>query len=190
MHPAGIEPASRGFWVPTLPLSYRCIWQLRRVGIEPTTTRTVSPRALPFELPSLQGMYRYRSQHMPGVEGDRIWTYPEDLTLLFHRAALRITRRILTLISVGNLSIPRLFRISLSLFAPLQDAFLLIRRLSLRDLLPRKQAFISWTNESNMAVCIFFIYSHQTSIYPSKILSAPQKHSARPLSKYIRIVEK
>ena len=28
-------------------------------------------------------------------------------------------RRILTLISVGNLSIPRLFRISLSLFAPL-----------------------------------------------------------------------
>ena len=47
------------------------------------------------------------------VEGDRIWTCPEDLTLLFHRAALHITRRILTLISVGNLSIPRLFRISL-----------------------------------------------------------------------------
>lgn len=169
MHPAGIEPASRGFWVPTLPLSYRCIWQLRRVGIEPTTTRTVSPHALPFELPPLQDICRYRSRHMPGVEGDRIWTYPEDLTLLFHRAALHITRRILTLISVGNLSIPRLFRTQLSLFAPLQDAFLLIRRLSLRRDLPRKQVFIQRTNESNIAVCIFNI---QISLVRKAILKS------------------
>ena len=48
------------------------------------------------------------------VEGDRNWTCLEDwITLLFHRATLHITRRILTLISVGNLATPRLFRISL-----------------------------------------------------------------------------
>ena len=33
-----------------------------------------------------------------------------------------------------------------------------MRRISLRDLLPRKQAFISWTNESYIAVCIFFVF--------------------------------
>jgi hypothetical protein len=44
-----------------------------------------------------------------------------------------------------------------------------MRRISLRDLLPRKQAFISWTNESCLAVCIFLtnklLFLQDTSIW-------------------------
>ena len=110
MPQAGIEPAPRGFLVPTQPLSYRGILQ----GNCRVDTRLVLLyETLLGGLTCCTCLFR--------VEGDRIWTCPEDLTLLFHRAALHITRRILTLISVGNLSIPRLFRISLSLFAPLTN---------------------------------------------------------------------